>query len=100
MMTWVVVVVYTQILPLTPTCARTALGTVWPPLELRFDAAGCTAPQGKTVRYPAPVGSVTVTFRLTALALAATPARPATGSCNTEPPAIDPIPWSWPSTVV
>ena len=55
-----------------------------------IDAVGIAPPHGNTVKNPASLASVTVTFRATALALASTPPRPPTCNCNVVPPATTP----------
>ena len=55
------------IAPSGPTPAVTRLATVWSRTSLRLEAFGVGLPFGYTVRNPAVVGLVTVTFRATAL---------------------------------
>ncbi len=49
---------------------------VWPAVKFRFDAVGVAPPPGKTDRWPASFGLVTVTFSATALMPWGTPRRP------------------------
>src|ERR1700730_12320632 len=63
--------------PLEPTVATTRFGTVRPGVQLRSETAGRVAtPVGKTVRKPDAVVLVTVTFRMTAVAVLGTPEAP------------------------
>src|SRR5260370_28981532 len=69
--------------PPAPSITMTRFATACPPREFRFDASGTPVPAGKTVRYPAGVGEVTVTLRTTAEApVAGTPPRPVTCSVS------------------
>lgn len=56
----------------------TELAIVWPFTQLRLDTFGWVEPAGHTERNDGAVVSVTVTLRITASALAGTPALPAT----------------------
>src|SRR5207302_10303838 len=71
--------------PPGPTGAMTRFGTVTPAAQLRLEASGRDTPVGKTVKKPAALVLVAVTFITTAL----TPA-----------PGIPPAPVTWTSSVL
>src|SRR5262245_38635620 len=86
-------------LPPVPSFDTTRLATVKFCTKLRFDAVGRGEPHGNTVTKPGRVGSVTVTFSATDVALAGTPARPATWTSTTAFGVVMPIPCCSPSAV-
>ena len=76
-------------------------GTVWPGTKFKLDANGRSVPAGHTVRYPAIVGFVTVTFNATdPTPDPGTPPRPVTVKLNVAPPTSAPPPSNCPSDVV
>jgi hypothetical protein len=75
-------------------------GTVCPGKKFKFDATGRGAPAGHTVRNPAAVGFVAVTFNATApTPPVGTPPRPVTVTFTEPPWPIGPIDANCPSTV-
>ncbi len=71
---------------LNPTVTR--LGTTVPAAKFRLETVGLVVPSGKTVRYPAAVGSTAVTLSTAATAPAGTPdAAPVTWTLRVAPPA-------------
>ncbi len=86
-----------QTFPPAPTLTMTRLATVEPVEKFMFDAFGGGYPHGNTLTNPRPCASVTVTFKTTAAASVATPARPATTTSVTDPAGRNPIPFATPS---
>src|SRR2546428_10840160 len=77
-------------MPLAPSLTTARLGTVWPAAQFRSEAVGRPFPSGHTVRYPAAVVSVIVTFSTTAVGgaaevMAGTPPSVATGTVMVPP---------------
>ncbi len=66
----------TLIFPSAPTGTMTELATVWPAVKFRLEVDGAACPLGKTVRWPASFGLVTVTLSATAIAPAGMPLLP------------------------
>jgi hypothetical protein len=78
--------------PSDPTATSTRFGTVCPAEKFTFDAFGRLAPSGYTVKIPAAVGLVTVTFTTTAVTPdAGTPDAPATCKATDEFAATGPV---------
>ena len=96
---WVSTLLKAQTLPLAPILVITAFGTVCPATKLRLDASGRDVPHGYTVTNPEAAGSVTVMFNDAAVALGATPPRPATVNSTVVPPLTIPNRWNAPSIV-
>ena len=72
-------------MPPLPNLTSTRFGIVSPATQLRLEVSGRGTPCGNTVRYPAAVVSVTVTFMTTAAAFEGTPPWPATANINVWP---------------
>src|SRR5450631_3075263 len=80
----------------------TRFGTVTPVVQLRLEARGSAAPLGNTVKKPAEVVLVAVTFMTTALTpLAGIPPTPVTWTSRVAPaPSVDPaLVWPLPARV-
>src|SRR5213593_2732997 len=73
--------------PSVPSCTMALLARVWPARLLMVDVAGIGIPAGRTTRFPAAAGCVTVTLIETAFALGGMSHSPATVTLRMAPAA-------------